>query len=310
MRYKNSKRIVIIAAVALVAIMACGCSLNLGKQELFSSVRAYRTAIDSEYLDYYDETDIILIDPPGNLDESIRDEYLNAYNLINDERNKNGLAPMKWDNTLEWDASLRSYEISYTFSEEHVRPSGDSYFMIDPKNIMGESIYKGYKEADKVVPSLIKNKPDEENFLCEYFTRMGISVYEDGDKNYYWAILFGSDTIKVTFEDEIQTGSVWILQDTENNRGTSVWGTAMMNVNGLFNEFSALIPKASDNKYLFRMIDDGGLYYDTDIPELSEGWKIRLYRSDENVGDSDIHLDIIDENGNVVHECSVFCAAL
>jgi hypothetical protein len=89
-----------------------------------------------------------------------------------------------------------------------------------------------------------------------------------------------------------------------------VWGTAMMNVNGLFNEFSALIPKASDNKYLFRMIDDDGLYYDTDIPELSEGWKIRLYRSDENVGDSDIHLDIIDDNGNVVHECSVFCAAL
>lgn len=289
--------------------MLYGCSLKSGKEELFSAVRAYRTAIDPVYMDY-EETDPILIDPPGTLDESIRQEYLNAFNMINDERNANGLAPMKWDNALEWDASIRANELCIMFSDQHVRPSGAEYFTLDPVNIMGESIYKGYKEADKVVPALIKNSPDNENFLCEYFTKMGISIYEDADKNFYWAILFGTDTIKVTFEDEVQTGSVWIIHDTENNRNTSVWGTEMIKADGLFSDFSALIPKSTDNKYLFRMIDDDGVYYDADIPELSDGGKLRLYRSDEIIGDSDVHLDIIDENGDVIRECPMFYAAL
>lgn len=306
---KKRRTVAIITMAVMLATMAWGCALN-NKQELFSSVRAYRTAIEQVYIDYVELDDPIVIDPPGTVDDSLRQEYLNAFNLINDERSANGLAPMMWDSGLEWDAFMRANELCTSFSEDHTLPDGQLYFMHDPKNIMGETIYKGYKEADKVIPALLNNKPDKENFLCEYFTKMGISIYEDADKNFYWAILYGADTISVSFEDEVQTGSVWIIWDIESNRSTSVWGAAMMTPDEVGGVCSAGIPRSKDNKYLLRMIDDDGLYYDAEIPELFDGWKLRLYRLDEITGASDVLLDVIDESGNVVQTCSVFCAAL
>lgn len=114
-------------------------------------------------------------------------------------------------------------------------------------------------------------------------------------------------TIKVTFIDDVEPSSVWIIRDIPENRKTSIWGTAMVKPEETGKEYEAVIPMSEDEKYLFRMIDKNGLYYETDIQKLQDGWKLRLYSKDGRI---DIKLDVFDKNGNLINECAVFCAAL
>lgn len=292
----------------LISIIGCIIFSGCKNKEVFSDVRAYRTAIDLD-MEYYSEVDgLIAVDPPGtgNNDE-LRREAAKAFDIINAERATQNLEPLKWDNRLETCAWIRSEEISYHFDNDHVRPSGQYWYSVDPGVLLGENIYKGRRDAHKALRSWMENPADRQNFLCEYFTKMAISISENDKGEYCWAIMFGADTINITFVDKVQTASVWIIADTDNNRHTSVWGTAMMKPDELGKEYKAGIPKAKDDKYLFRMIDDDGIYYDTEIEELHDGWKLILYVRD---GKIDPELQIYDENDELIRENPVFSAAL
>ncbi|MCR5357095.1 MAG: CAP domain-containing protein [Lachnospiraceae bacterium] len=299
----------IILPVLLIFAFVClsGCA-GAGGKETFSDVQAYRTAIDLD-LEYPDEADgSIAVDPPGTVNtEELRKEAMEALNIINNERTSNNLAPLKWDQKLELCAQIRAQEISYSFSNEHIRPNGRNWYTVAHDAVLGENIYKGKKTAEKALESWMKNPTDKKNFMCDYFTKMAVSIYEGDKGEYCWAALFGTDTIDVSFNDNVEPASVWILADTENNRHTSIWGTAMIRSEELGKEYNAGIPKADDDKYLFRMIDDDEMYYDAQISELKSGWKINLY-TPENAMDP--KLDVYDENGDIVEECSVFWAAL
>ena len=114
-------------------------------------------------------------------------------------------------------------------------------------------------------------------------------------------------TINIAFTDEVEPASVWIIRDTPENRKTSIWGTAMLKPEELGKEYTFNIPLSEDDKYLFRMIDEDGIYYEADIQELHEGWKLRLYYGKSN---TDVRLDINDDKGELMNEGSVFNAAL
>jgi hypothetical protein len=114
-----------------------------------------------------------------------------------------------------------------------------------------------------------------------------------------------TSSIGISFIDLVEPGSVWILTDTEKNRKTSVWGTAMLKPEEIGEEYIADIPEAEDGRYLFRMIDDDGIYYETDIPELKNGWKVIISRAG-----LEAQLSIYDDEGKLVHSCEVFSAAL
>ncbi|MBO4900663.1 MAG: hypothetical protein J5509_10285 [Lachnospiraceae bacterium] len=114
-------------------------------------------------------------------------------------------------------------------------------------------------------------------------------------------------TINISFTDNAEPGSVWILRDTEENRKISLWGTAMIKPDTVGTEVSADIPYAEDAKYLFRMIDDDGIYYSGDIPELRDDWKLDIHPIGEYW---DFRLDVYDENGELRYECELFNAAL
>ena len=118
------------------------------------------------------------------------------------------------------------------------------------------------------------------------------------------------ETINITLTDEVQSGSVWIIQDTKDNRHKSVWGKAMITPEETGREYTADIQKSADDRYLFRMIDNDKIYYSTDIPALKDGWQLRLFRSYDVKTDYDICLEITDEKGNVIEACPVFNAAL
>ena len=293
----------------IIPIILIMCSLifaGCAGGEALCDERAYRTAIDPD-VEYYDEIEAaIAVDPPGTVNlEEIRRQAMEALNIINAERAGNNLAPIRWDADLEYCAYIRAEELTSRF--DHIRPNGMDWYMVSPQRILGENIYKGKKTADKALESWMKNKADRDNFLCGYFNRMGIGIFETANGEYYWAIEFGSDMITVSFEDDVEPASVWVITDTESNRKTSIWGTAMIKTEELGKEYRAGIPQAGDDKYLFRMIDEDGIYYDANIPELKDGWKLNLYSKD---GNWESYLNIYDENDNLIQECSVFSAAL
>ena len=129
----------------------------------------------------------------------------------------------------------------------------------------------------------------------------------DMSRAYTQAVEDMTRTINISFTDDVEPASVWILRDTEENRKISIWGTAMIKPDTVGSEVSADVPYAEDAKYLFRMIDDEGIYYSGDIPELRDGWNLRIYAIDDHWN---MQLDVFDETGELRYECEIFNAAL
>ena len=134
-----------------------------------------------------------------------------------------------------------------------------------------------------------------------------LSMDSDTRQAFTQAVEDVTRTINISFMDNAEPGSVWILRDTEENRKISLWGTAMIKPDTVGTEVSADIPYAEDAKYLFRMIDDDGIYYSGDIPELRDGWKLDIHQIGEYWN---FQLDVYDENGELRYECELFNAAL
>ena len=104
----------IVSAVKLSCIVLSVISLALlsgcSDKEQFSSTRAYRDEIVSYGVIDGPEP---MIDPPGNVDREmeLRKEVLNAFEILNDEREKQGLSPLMWNMELETGAGYRAREI-------------------------------------------------------------------------------------------------------------------------------------------------------------------------------------------------------
>ena len=134
-----------------------------------------------------------------------------------------------------------------------------------------------------------------------------LSMDTDTRRSFSESVRRAVRTINVVLIDDVEPSSVWIIRDTQGNRKTSIWGTAMIKPDKLGEEYTFAVPLSEDNKYLFRMIDEDGIYYETEIPELMDGWKLRLSYGED---DREVHLNIYDDTGVLMHESSVFNAAL
>ena len=85
----------------------------------------------------------------------------------------------------------------------------------------------------------------------------------------------------VTFINEIEDADVWILSDTKENRGTSLWGSATAGGVKVGERREApLCEPGDDGRYIFRMIDTDGLYYSADGILLKDGWTIEINGED------------------------------
>ena len=116
------------------------------------------------------------------------------------------------------------------------------------------------------------------------------------------------ETITIGFVNSVQTADVWIIPDTEENRKTSVWGTASVKNAEPEKEYLVSIPHNDGDTYLLRMIDKDHIYYESKSVTLLEGYSLIIYRNEEN--DWDIRLVVYDSDGKELTDESVFNAAL
>ena len=88
------------------------------------------------------------------------------------------------------------------------------------------------------------------------------------------------------FVNSVNQADVWIINNTEENRKTSTWGTASIKDAEQEKDYSVTLEKNSDDTYLFRMIDVDGIYYESNAITLKEGYSLLIFRSDENDGEA------------------------
>ena len=108
--------------------------------------------------------------------------------LVNVERSKAGLSPLKYAKDLEASAYIRAIELPTKFS--HTRPDGSKCFTAMAKrgHILGENLAGGQTSPKQVVQAWMDSKSHRENILNSKFTELGVVYYYKSNSKYkhYW----------------------------------------------------------------------------------------------------------------------------
>lgn len=115
--------------------------------------------------------------------------------LINKEREKEGLNPLQIDETLMKAANVRVKEISSKFS--HTRPNGENYISAAteagyPSSYVGENIVARADSPERAVKDWSESKDHKKNYMKSEYTYTGVAYLYDKDSEYgsYWVQLF------------------------------------------------------------------------------------------------------------------------
>ena len=109
--------------------------------------------------------------------------------LVNEERAKEGLSPLRTDAKATQAAELRAAELPTLFS--HTRPDGSSCFTAlkdagASYRAAGENIAMGQRSPEQVVDAWMHSEGHRANILSKQFTAIGVGYCEGN----YWTQLF------------------------------------------------------------------------------------------------------------------------
>ena len=116
--------------------------------------------------------------------------YADAYrvlDIVNQERGKEGLAPLAMDESLLESAMLRAVETCLDFS--HTRPTGQDCFTANAK-ASGENIAAGSTSATGAMNQWMNSAGHRTNILNENYQYLGVGAAENGVL--YWSQMFMS----------------------------------------------------------------------------------------------------------------------
>lgn len=114
-------------------------------------------------------------------------------------------------------------------------------------------------------------------------------------------------TKTVTFVNTVRDADAWILPQTAANLKTTVWGAAT--VPKAKKEESRQVPlcEAGDGGlYIFRMIDEDGLFYSANRIVLEDGWTLTIKGDDLQ----EISIEVSNGDGVLQNTFEVFAARL
>lgn len=118
--------------------------------------------------------------------------------LVNIERAKEGLKPLKKDDTLTGLSDIRAKETVTLF--EHKRPNGTKWSTILKENNVSytnaaENIASGYSTPEDVVNAWMNSEGHRASIMSKTYEKIGVSCYIDNNSEYkyYWDQLFIKD---------------------------------------------------------------------------------------------------------------------
>ncbi len=118
--------------------------------------------------------------------------------LVNIERAKEGLKPLKKDDTLNGLSDIRAKETVTLF--DHKRPNGTKWSTILKENNVfytnaAENIASGYSTPEDVVNAWMNSEGHRASIMSKTYEKIGVSCYIDNNSKYkyYWDQLFIKD---------------------------------------------------------------------------------------------------------------------
>ena len=128
-------------------------------------------------------------------EENFTEKQMEILNLVNQEREKVGAAPLTLNTDLNAIADKRAVESSISFS--HTRPNGQTCFsIVRESNIdysyCGENLAAGNATAEETMNQWINSVAHYENMIDPEFTELGVGFYYDENSTYkyYWVQVF------------------------------------------------------------------------------------------------------------------------
>lgn len=114
-------------------------------------------------------------------------------NLVNAERAKEGLSPLKIDTKVQAAAHVRAKECEKSFS--HTRPNGSSFATaLKEQNVSyrsaGENIAWGQRSPEAVMKAWMNSSGHRANIMNPNFTTIGVGYYQNANGTNYWCQLF------------------------------------------------------------------------------------------------------------------------
>lgn len=165
----------------------------IGKRSLTASEKTIADFNGDTYVNLYDAIAIAkhLIknnSPTTPYDKETMNKINKIVSLVNAERAKKGVKPVKLNYQLTEAAMLRAKEIETLFS--HDRPNGTQCFTaIDEYKIKyltaGENIAFGYPSSESVMDGWINSQGHYENIMNSSFSEIGVGIYGK-----YWVQFF------------------------------------------------------------------------------------------------------------------------
>ena len=108
--------------------------------------------------------------------------------LVNVERARVGLQPLRFADDLAASALIRAREIPIKFS--HTRPNGSKCFTAMPQigHILGENLAGGQRTPKQVVEAWMNSETHRANILNKSFRELGVVYYYQSNSKYkhYW----------------------------------------------------------------------------------------------------------------------------
>lgn len=115
------------------------------------------------------------------------------------------------------------------------------------------------------------------------------------------------NVIKISVTDKVSDADIWIIPDTEENRKTTVWGTATVSTK-LSDTKAKTVEITSDTKaYLIRIIDTDETYYSADEVSLYDNGSIIITEYSDT---STVVAEVYDADGELMETYELFSARL
>ena len=123
----------------------------------------------------------------------MNDTAKKVFDMLNAEREKNGLTPLKVDEALTACANTRAAEQLENYG--HVRPDGNKWSTVFGDKIKtllwwGENLARKQKTPERIVKAWMESEGHRKNILSEKYTHGAVAYSVDQDGNIYWLNLF------------------------------------------------------------------------------------------------------------------------
>ncbi|MBR4152071.1 MAG: LysM peptidoglycan-binding domain-containing protein [Selenomonadaceae bacterium] len=118
--------------------------------------------------------------------------------LVNQEREKAGLKPLKMSEELRSIANLKARDMAENNYFSHTSPTyGTPFQMLQDFGVhyraAGENIAAGQRTPEEVMNAWINSSGHRANILNANFDTLGVGVYSGGSYGIYWTQLFTGD---------------------------------------------------------------------------------------------------------------------